>query len=195
MATDSRRSRSNTSMSTRSNRPLSRASTTSVHSFEQYQPQPQQPRPTQFSHQAQYNAAFTSEPLQPALLQAAQHASAQDNLMSMSLESVQQYLGYPAESTPQPTQPNAMSTQPMDTHPYHTSMAPQSQQPSFMAPPMDDDKKKKGSASGSATNDKELRQLLAQNEGRHLKDVAAEVIQNDRTSKAEKSKQLFAMLW
>ena len=197
-------------MSTRSNRPLSRASTTSVHSFEQYQPQPQQSRQTQFSHQPQYNAAFTSEPLQPALLQAAQHASAQDNLMSMSLESVQQYLGYPSDSTPQP-QPNGMSA-PMDTHPYHTSMAPQSQQhhqqqqqqqqhhhqqqPSFMAPPMEsEDKKKKGSASGSATNDKELRQLLAQNEGRHLKDVAAEVIQNDRTSKAEKSKQLFAMLW
>jgi regulatory factor X len=156
-------------MSTRSNRPHSRASTTSVHSFEQYQPQPPQSRPAHFSHQPQYNAAFTSEPLQPALLQAAQHASAQDNLMSMSLESVQQYLGYPAEGTPQP---------------------------SFMAPPTDgEDKKKKSSASGSATNDKELRQLLAQNEGRHLKDVAAEVIQNDRTSKAEKSKQLFAMLW
>jgi regulatory factor X len=194
MATDSRRSRSNTSMSTRSNRPLSRASTTSVHSFEQYQPQPQQARPPHFSHQTQYNAAFTSEPLQPALLQAAQHASAQDNLMSMSLESVQQYLGYNSESTPQPTQSNGMSP-PMDVHQYHTAMAPQSQQPSFMAPPMDDDKKKKVSASGSATNDKELRQLLAQNEGRHLKDVAAEVIQNDRTSKAEKSKQLFAMLW
>ena len=195
MATDIRRSRSNTSMSTRSNRPLSRASTTSVHSFEQYQPQPQQPRPTQFT-QPQYNAAFTSEPLQPALLQAAQHVSAQDNLMNMSLESVQQYLGYPSESTPQPSQPNGIPAQHMDAHAYHTSMAPQSQQQHFMAPPMDaEDKKKKGSASGSATNDKELRQLLAQNEGRHLKDVAAEVIQNDRTSKAEKSKQLFAMLW
>ena len=37
--------------------------------------------------------------------------------------------------------------------------------------------------------------MLQQNEGRKLKDVAAEVIQTDRTSKAEKSKQLFAMLW
>ncbi|OAK94853.1 hypothetical protein IQ06DRAFT_320856 [Phaeosphaeriaceae sp. SRC1lsM3a] len=184
-------------MSTRSNRPLSRASTTSVHSFEQFQPQPQQqPRQSHFSHQPQYNTAFTSEPLQPALLQAAQHASAQDNLMNMSLESVQQYLGYPSESTPQPTHPNGMSAPPMDTHPYHTSMVQQSQQPSFMAPPAEgEDKKKKSSASGSATNDKELRQLLAQNENRNLKDVAAEVIQNDRTSKAEKSKQLFAMLW
>ena len=58
-----------------------------------------------------------------------------------------------------------------------------------------EDKKKRPSTSGAATNDKELRQLLNQNEGRNLKEVAAEVIQNDRTSKAEKSKQLFAMLW
>jgi regulatory factor X len=119
--------------------------------------------------------------------------------MSMSLESVQQYLGYASESTPQPQpQPNGMSAPPMDTHPYHPALVQQSQQqqPSFMAPPAEgEDKKKKSSTSGSATNDKELRQLLAQNEGRHLKDVAAEVIQNDRTSKAEKSKQLFAMLW
>ncbi|KAH7074511.1 RFX DNA-binding domain-containing protein [Paraphoma chrysanthemicola] len=196
MATDIRRSRSNTSMSTRSNRPLSRASTTSVHSFEQFQAQPQQPRQAQYTQQPHYNTPFTSEPLQPALLQAAQHVSAQDNLMSMSLESVQQYLGYASESTPQPTQHNGIPPQQhMDAHPYHTSMAPQSQQ-HFMAPPMDtEEKKKKTSASGSATNDKELRQLLAQNENRNLKDVAAEVIQNDRTSKAEKSKQLFAMLW
>tara|TARA_R110002003_G_scaffold48_19_gene4135 strand:- start:40614 stop:41204 length:591 start_codon:yes stop_codon:yes gene_type:complete len=196
MAADIRRSRSNTSMSTRSNRPLSRASTTSVHSFEQFQPQPQQSRQPHYTPQPHYNTPFTSEPLQPALLQAAQHVSAQDNLMSMSLESVQQYLGYASESTPQPTQPNSLPPQQhMDAHTYHTSMAPQSQQ-HFMAPPMDaEEKKKKSSASGSATNDKELRQLLAQNENRNLKDVAAEVIQNDRTSKAEKSKQLFAMLW
>lgn len=195
MATDIRRSRSNTSMSTRSNRPLSRASTTSVHSFEQFQPQQQQPRPSQFSQQPQYNTAFTSEPLQPALLQAAQHVSAQDTLGSMSLESVQQYLGYPAESTPQPSQLNGMSQQHMDAHSFHGSMPPQPQ-PHFMAAPLEgEERKKKGSTSGSATNDKELRQLLAQNENRNLKDVAAEVIQNDRTSKAEKSKQLFAMLW
>jgi regulatory factor X len=196
MATDDRRSRSNTSMSTRSNRPVSRASTTSVHSFEHFQPQQHQQRPTQFAPQPQYNAAYTSEPLQPALLQAAQHVSSQDNLMNMSLESVQQYLGYPSESTPQPSQsqPNGL---PMDSASFHTSMGPHSQQQQhFMAPPMDsEDKKKKSSASGSATNDKELRQLLAQNENRNLKDVAQEVIQNDRTSKAEKSKQLFAMLW
>jgi regulatory factor X len=180
-------------MSTRSNRPLSRASTTSVHSFEQHDLQSQFPpqRPNHYQQQTPYNTSFTSEPLQPALLQAAQHVSAQENMMGTSLESLQQYLGYPADA------PN--QSQPMDGHghghAYHSSMS-QPPQPQFMTPLIEvEDKKKKGSASGSATNDKELRQMLLQNEGRKLKDVAAEVIQTDRTSKAEKSKQLFAMLW
>ncbi|OAL51458.1 hypothetical protein IQ07DRAFT_631311 [Pyrenochaeta sp. DS3sAY3a] len=208
MAADIRRSRSNTSLSTRSNRPLSRASTTSVHSFDQLQPQPhqqqhqQQPRLHQYPQQPQYNASFSSEALQPALIQAAQQVSAQDPLLNMSLESVQQYLGYQSEPTPTNVPQSAMSVQPMDAHAYHSSMPQpqqqqqQQQQQHYMAPPVDtEERKKKASTSGAATNDKELRQLLNQNEGRNLKDVAAEVIQNDRTSKAEKSKQLFAMLW
>lgn len=70
-------------------------------------------------------------------------------------------------------------------------------QPQGLAPaPVEiEEKKKKASSSSSATNDKELREMLVRNEGRELKDVAAEVIATDRTSKAEKSKQLFAMLW
>ncbi|KAH9872911.1 hypothetical protein J1614_005306 [Plenodomus biglobosus] len=196
MTTDIRRSRSNTSMSTRSNRPLSRASTTSVHSFEHFQQQPQHARAASFTHMPQYHAPFTSEALQPALIQAAQQVSAQDQLINMSLESVQQYLGYQADAASQQPPSNGQPAPALDTHPYHHSLAQQSQQQHFMAPPMDaEDKKKKNSTSGAATNDKELRQLLNQNEGRNLKEVAAEVIQNDRTSKAEKSKQLFAMLW
>lgn len=57
-----------------------------------------------------------------------------------------------------------------------------------------DDKRRKGSAV-TATNDKELREMLARNMGRPLKDVAQEVIQKERTPMAEKTKQLFAMLW
>ena len=57
-----------------------------------------------------------------------------------------------------------------------------------------DDKRRKGSAV-TATNDKELREMLAKNMGRPLKDVAQEVIQKERTPMAEKTKQLFAMLW
>lgn len=57
-----------------------------------------------------------------------------------------------------------------------------------------DDKRRKGSAV-TATNDKELREMLAKNEGRPLREVAVEVIQKERTPMAEKTKQLFAMLW
>lgn len=117
--------------------------------------------------------------------------------MNTSMESLQQFLGYPVDANQNPVHANGMSSQSMDAHAYHQSMSqppPQSQQ--YMTPLVEvEDKKKKGSTSGSATNDKELRQMLQQNEGRKLKDVAAEVIQTDRTSKAEKSKQLFAMLW
>ena len=59
---------------------------------------------------------------------------------------------------------------------------------------MGDDKRRKGSAV-TATNDKELREMLSKNEGRPLRDVAQEVIQKERTPMAEKTKQLFAMLW
>ena len=59
---------------------------------------------------------------------------------------------------------------------------------------MSDDKRRKGSAV-TATNDKELREMLSKNEGRPLRDVAQEVIQKERTPMAEKTKQLFAMLW
>lgn len=57
-----------------------------------------------------------------------------------------------------------------------------------------DDKRRKGSAV-TASNDRELREMLAKNEGRPLRDVAQEVIQKERTPMAEKTKQLFAMLW
>lgn len=116
--------------------------------------------------------------------------------MNTSMESLQQFLGYQVDANQNPAHANGMSSQPMDAHVYHASMSQPPPQSQYMTPLVEvEDKKKKGSTSGSATNDKELRQMLQQNEGRKLKDVAAEVIQTDRTSKAEKSKQLFAMLW
>lgn len=57
-----------------------------------------------------------------------------------------------------------------------------------------DDKKKKGSAS-SIANDMELRRLFRENQGRSLKDVAAQVLANERGPKSEKTKQIFALLW
>lgn len=55
-------------------------------------------------------------------------------------------------------------------------------------------KKKKGSAS-SLANDIELRRLFRENQGRSLKDVATQVLANERGPRSEKTKQIFAMLW
>lgn len=55
-------------------------------------------------------------------------------------------------------------------------------------------RKKKGSAS-SIANDLELRRLFRENQGRSLKDVAAQVLANERGPRSEKTKQIFAMLW
>ncbi|MCJ1225361.1 hypothetical protein MMC12_002010 [Toensbergia leucococca] len=57
-----------------------------------------------------------------------------------------------------------------------------------------DGKKKKGSAT-SIANDQELRKLFRENQGQSLKEVSLQVLANDRGPKAEKTKQIFAMLW
>jgi regulatory factor X len=57
------------------------------------------------------------------------------------------------------------------------------------------DDRRRSKSAVTATNDKELREMLMRNEGRRLQDVAQEVIQKERTPLAEKTKQLFAMLW
>lgn len=202
------RSHSNTSISTRSNRPLSRASTTSVHSYDQHdqshdfqvQYGQQSSHPTNFPAQYHQQPQQSYAPLEPALLQAAQHASQQD---SISADSVHRLMTYSVESG-QPGQPShhpgaiaGVPPQPFDAN--HTAQALQaalSQPQQVVSAPIEtEEKKKKNSTSGNATNDKELREMLAKNEGRRLQDVAQEVLATDRTSKAEKTKQLFAMLW
>ncbi|KAL8791389.1 MAG: hypothetical protein Q9213_000005 [Squamulea squamosa] len=57
-----------------------------------------------------------------------------------------------------------------------------------------DGRKKKGSAS-SLANDIELNKLFHENRGRSLKEVAAQVLANERGPRSEKTKQIFAMLW
>lgn len=205
------RSRSNTSISTKSNRPLSRASTTSIHSFEQheqpheYQGQYSHSQPQQQPHPNAHPLQYTQNayaPLEPALIQAAHHISQQEQ--NLSVDHMQQLMAYSADPTQQQQHVahQGMPAQPFEAHTAHVLQAalgqgqPQPPQRMMSTPvPEVEEKKKKGSASGSATNDKELREMLVRNEGRRLQDVAAEVIATDRTSKAEKSKQLFAMLW
>lgn len=56
--------------------------------------------------------------------------------------------------------------------------------------------KKKRGASSTVANDNELRKLLRQYEGWNLKQMAAEVMKNEGAGgKAEKVKQVFAMIW
>lgn len=71
-------------------------------------------------------------------------------------------------------------------------MAPQTAP--HLASALEEDRKRKA-ANANAANDRELREMLRINESRQLPDVAREVIANERTAKAEKTKQLFAMLW
>lgn len=58
----------------------------------------------------------------------------------------------------------------------------------------DDAPKKKGSNS-SIANDLELRRLHREYQHMSIQDAALMVLQNERTQMAEKSKQVFAMLW
>ena len=55
-------------------------------------------------------------------------------------------------------------------------------------------KKKKGSAS-SIANDQELKRLYQENKTRTLRDVASSVLQEERGPRAEKTKQIFGMIW
>lgn len=56
--------------------------------------------------------------------------------------------------------------------------------------------KRRPKSGSSLANDEELKRLLAQHEGKTLKDVAADVQRNEGAGgKSEKAKQVFAMLW
>ncbi|KAK6439511.1 hypothetical protein LTR95_004279 [Oleoguttula sp. CCFEE 5521] len=155
-------------------RPESRASTTSATSH------------NDAAHDGRSGpATYTAHGPEAALLQ--YHAS-MDNGMSQHYGAHQQHSGaqyaqHPSYSTQEP--PYLQDAQYMD-HTRTASVPLVSDAP--------DEKRKKGSAV-TATNDKELREMLAKNEGRELRDVAQEVIQKERTPMAEKTKQLFAMLW
>jgi regulatory factor X len=205
MTARNNRAQSSASVSVRSAvgvRPTSSASTTSRHSFDQHdlhaQFQHSQHRPTpppaSYSQQLQYTSSFAGP-----LLQAAQHVSQQENV---SMDPVHQLVGFvgdgqtgmgPTHGLPlQHIDPNAQqSFQSSQTQPQQFPVEPQQ----FVATPIEVDDKKKKNGGPTAQNDKELREMLRHNQGRKLKEVAAEVLATDRTSRSEKSKQLFAMLW
>ena len=59
----------------------------------------------------------------------------------------------------------------------------------------DEEKKSRKIASNNAANEKELRELIESNGHRALESIARDVRSAERTQKAEKAKQLFAMRW
>jgi len=206
MMADRSRSRSAT---TASRRPPSRDSTTSLHSTQTQLPptdnahapqsqQQQQQGPVTQSVQSQYQGVSAGEMV--ALLQ-------QEFTMPQSGQNV--IADFPSHSTQQHGVPNGYY--PPTSQSYsHQQMPSQPPMPfannfnalnsgrSISVPPhegfkMEDQTKKPPSA--TATNDRELRELLTRNRGRSLQDVASEVIATERTSKSERTKQLFAMLW
>jgi len=199
MASRNHRAQSSHSITNRNvvARPNSSASTTSRQSYDhrelsaQYQPVQTQPTPAVAQYaQPQYAAGGQSYPI----MHTGQQVSAQD---PMAMDPIHQLAGYVGDSQNglplQRIDPNAHSYVP--AAPQHQGY-PVDQRQSFSATPVEvEEKKKKGSGSGSAQNDVELRELLRKNEHRKLSDIAAEVLILDRTSKGEKIKQLFAMMW
>lgn len=180
------RHRSNTSMSARSSRrPDSRASTTSATS------QLQEAHHDFKSAQATY---ITGGP-EAALLQyqaGVQNGYHMDPLAQQQHLQQAQLAQYPPESIPGTY--SAHDSPYMQAGMTYNEPVRLGSVPASLAGGETDDKRRKGSAV-TATNDKELREMLSRNEGRPLKEVAQEVIQKERTPMAEKTKQLFAMLW
>jgi regulatory factor X len=180
---------------------LSRASTTSIHSYGQHEQahdfQPsytQQPPHANNFQDHQYGQGYV--PINSALVQAVQHASQQE---SMPLDSVHRLMSFSAEPGHHASASPSLPAQPFDpNHAVQYAQGAMSQPQQLVGTPVEIEEKKntkKGSTTGSATNDKELREMLKANEGRSLEEVAKEVIATASSSKAEKTKQLFAMLW
>ncbi|KAG9965491.1 hypothetical protein KCU61_g1880, partial [Aureobasidium melanogenum] len=159
-------------------RPLSRASTQSAHS----------PAPDML-HQQQYMNHHNPETM---LLHYAQGSAPHMDAQMMQRTFQSQHIPmdqFTAQAQQFATQDGSYMFQPAEyAVPMGLAAFPQ------LTGHEPEDRRRKGS-SATATNDKELRELLAKNEARSLPEVAQEVIAKERTPQAEKTKQLFAMLW
>ncbi|TKA70239.1 hypothetical protein B0A55_06879 [Friedmanniomyces simplex] len=166
-------------------RPQSRASTTSATSERDDRAPPypiQQAQPTPEAQLLQYQASAQLQ-AQQQYQDASQQPHVDHQLAQGVAHPLQQSMSFSHES------PYMQPQEPVYANHVRVGSVPM-QSGTDMA----DDKRRKGSAA-TATNDKELREMLLKNENRALRDVAQEVIQKERTPMAEKTKQLFAMLW
>jgi regulatory factor X len=195
MTGQTRRSRSTTAAS---QRPPSRGSTASVHSG----------APQQHHIEAQYRMSGYNLPIAPNQHQmGADYSAHQQSLIQNAANGVNSQDSFDAQAMQMSLNGQMPQHFPNQDHSHFYAQNPMPyappQQPvdySYMQPqaqtsaPADSKSKKMGSQS-SQTNDKELRELRIQNAHRTLADVAQEVLTTERTPRAEKTKQLFAMLW
>lgn len=200
----SKRSHSSTSVSTKvSQRPGSRASTESIQSFDQRTLLQRQHVQNQHHNNAQIFAYNVPQPnpelseLESALLQISgvPRPIEQSNGM-LDAPMSQHHMQTHGQTLQQPHTSFDMNHSMTPNNSFTQHRQSLSQSTLFDASvPQDTDASKRKGGSATATNDRELRELLNRNEARSLKDVAGEVIATERTPRAERTKQLFAMLW
>ncbi|GAM86788.1 hypothetical protein ANO11243_048080 [Dothideomycetidae sp. 11243] len=175
------RSRSNHSIRS-IHRPLSRASTTSAAS----------PAPEMLPQEVFAQQQYMTPANEAALMQFSgpPNGVPMDQMMQQQFAAQQTHMQPSMEQfQPRPYTPQEGSYMMQDPNFAHMQFA------QAMAPGIEHEDRRRKNSAATATNDKELRELLARNENRILKDVAQEVIQKERTPQSEKTKQLFAMLW
>ena len=207
-----RRSRSNTTSSAKERlRPKSRGSTTSLQSVgvgTAFQPSQQMPMDQNGMYQVQplpaaqiaYGPnseeayAHYHHSIAPMRQQPGQPTMHQQEIRPMSRHGFQDVQPYPQQY------PNVLPQYPVQ-HQHIQHMRHASEQYEGSPGPEDSGnenggaRRKKGNATSMA-NDQELRRLLQQYSGKTLPEVAQEVQKNEGSGgKAEKAKQVFAMLW
>ncbi|KAL2852883.1 hypothetical protein BJY01DRAFT_81998 [Aspergillus pseudoustus] len=213
------RSRSETVVSRNSRRPRSRGSTASIHSTTTQQTQDQQLTDgfSQFlPAQAHTGPSMFSPNPEDIIMRFGQQLSHPVNGASLdqTLSEVQHHVMGRADDFPNHAMhghhlshhamPSGIATHglPAVAMPQYQSMYDSGIENHIPDHILDDHeasetglKKKKGSSS-SLANDNELRKLLRQYEGYTLKQMAAEVLKHEGAGgKAEKVKQVFAMIW
>jgi regulatory factor X len=139
--------------------------------------------------------AYISQGPEVALLEYHNNMAPQQMPQYQQIQQPQQHMGHQHSHSVQfPMQYTAQDSPYMQQDMAYNQHTRVGSVPLAALPDLSDGTRRKGSAV-TATNDKELREMLSKNEGRPLREVAQEVIQKERTPMAEKTKQLFAMLW
>ena len=171
-------------------RPKSRQSTTSIAS-NQTQPIAKQDQHQFVAHPGQIPASVWQQQQQQQ-----QHEQAMAHMVQQQFpDTLMQMAGQPIQH---PIMPHPGIGYPMNapshlihhgfTHPQHQLQGRDSPIPDAM-------NGVGGGGTKNATNDNELRRLLRENEGRTLDNIAQQFQKDESTSKLEKLKQIFGMIW